>query len=176
MSKQQAQQVRITRRERGYRLESQQWLDAPIDRVFAFFSDAFQLETLTPAALHFHVLTPAPINIEEGTLIDYRLRVHGVPIRWQSRISQWQPSNRFVDEQVRGPYRYWHHQHIFTACDGGTTVEDIVDYAPLGGALAQWLLVGRDLRRIFAFRRAKLAEIFSNASVAGARVAPNVKV
>jgi len=103
---------------------------------------------------------PKPGQMREGALIDYKLRVHGVPIRWQSRISQWQPPYKFVDEQVRGPYRFWHHEHIFTERDGGTLVEDIVDYAPLGGALAQWLLVGRDLRRIFAFRRTKLAEVF----------------
>lgn len=103
----------------GFRLEAVQFLPRPRAEVFQFFSDAFQLETLTPGWLHFSVLTPAPICISAGTLIDYRLRLHGLPVRWQSRISVWEPPLRFVDEQTRGPYRRWHHEHAFEAVDGG---------------------------------------------------------
>src|SRR4051812_31000781 len=88
---------------RGFRLETRQFLPHPRDQVFEFFSDAFQLETLTPKWMHFSVLTPAPIQLAEGTLIDYRLRVHGIPLKWQSRISVWEPPHCFVDEQIRGP-------------------------------------------------------------------------
>jgi ligand-binding SRPBCC domain-containing protein len=144
----------------GYRLETRQLLPAPRDRVFEFFSDAFQLETLTPAWLHFSVLTPGPIRISRGSLIDYRLRVHGIPMRWQSRICVWAPPWRFVDEQTRGPYRHWHHDHTFEEVDGGTLCRDIVSYDVYGGSLINAVFVRRDLRAIFAFRQNKLWEIF----------------
>lgn len=145
---------------RGYRLESSQFLPYPREEVFEFFSDAFQLESLTPHWLKFAVLTPRPIRIAPGTLIDYRLKVHGIPIRWQSRISVWEPPFRFVDEQVRGPYRVWHHEHIFESMNGGTQCRDIVDYAVYGGAPVNALFVRRDLQKIFSYRRLKLAEAF----------------
>jgi ligand-binding SRPBCC domain-containing protein len=127
--------------------------------VFAFFSDAFQLEALTPVWLRFSVLTPRPIQIQRGTLIDYRLRVRGLPIRWQSRISEWEPPVRFVDEQIRGPYRFWHHEHVFEPCAGGTLCRDIVDYSVYGGAVMNTLFVGRDLLKIFAYRRQVLSQL-----------------
>jgi ligand-binding SRPBCC domain-containing protein len=128
--------------------------------VFGLFSDAFQLESLTPPWLHFSVITPKPIQIAAGALIDYHLRVRGIPIRWQSRISVWEPPFRFVDEQTRGPYRYWHHEHVFEPANGGTLCRDIVDYAVYGGTLINTLFVRRDLLKIFAYRRNKLAEMF----------------
>ncbi len=145
---------------RGFRLVSSQWL--PVDRadLFAFFSDAFQLQTLTPAWLHFSVLTPSPIVLQAGSVIDYRLRVHGLPLRWRSLISVWEPPFRFVDEQLRGPYRRWHHEHSFEVADGGTLCRDVVDYDVPGGALVNRLLVRRDLEKIFGFRRQKLYELF----------------
>jgi ligand-binding SRPBCC domain-containing protein len=149
---------------RGYRLQTTQILPAERERVFDFFSDAFQLETLTPKWLHFSVLTPPPIQIERGTLIAYRLRLHGIPIRWQSVISTWEPPFRFVDEQTRGPYRRWHHEHRFEAVDGGTLCRDIVDYDVHGGALINALVVRRDLLRIFRFRQDNLRELFANSA------------
>lgn len=143
-------------------LHTEQWLPAPLERVFAFYSDAVQLELITPAWLHFHVLTPQPFQIKQGSLIDYRLRLHRIPVRWQSEISVWEPPVRFVDRQVRGPYRLWNHEHLFAERDGGTLVVDHIDYRVPGGALVDWLFVQADLRRIFEFRRRKLAEIFGS--------------
>ena len=148
---------------RGYRLETSQFLPCARQRVFEFFSDAFQLQTLTPGWMHFSVLTPAPIHLAAGTLIDYRLRVHGVPLRWQSCISVWQPPYRFVDEQLRGPYRRWHHEHVFEEVAGGTLCRDIVDYDVPGGSIIHALFVRPDLVKIFAFRQQKLREIFGAA-------------
>ena len=147
--------------EGGFRLQAQQWVPQPREQVFTLFSDAFQLEALTPPWLRFSVLTPAPIEIAAGTLIDYRLRLHGVPIRWQSRISVWEPPVRFVDEQTRGPYRRWYHEHVFEEVDGGTLCRDIVDYRPLGGWLANALLVRRDLLKVFAYRQQQLGPLLA---------------
>ena len=103
----------------NYRLRCEVRLPASIDQVFEFFSDATQLERLTPGWLRFSVLTPTPITMCEGTLIDYKLRVHGIPLRWRSRISLWDPPYRFADEQLRGPYRRWYHIHSFEEDRGG---------------------------------------------------------
>ena len=134
------------------------WLPSPIDDVFEFFSDAHNLEMLTPPILRFEVLTPAPIRMSVGTLIDYKLRLRGVPVRWQSEITAWEPPRRFVDEQRRGPYRMWVHEHTFVEKDGGTLAEDKVNYAVPGGALVHKLLVARDVRRIFEYRTERLLE------------------
>jgi len=146
---------------RGFRLIATQFAAQPREQVFEFFSDAWQLEAITPPWLHFEVLTPAPIVISQGTLIDYRLRLRGIPLRWQSRISIWEPPHRFVDEQMRGPYRRWHHEHIFEEQAGGTLCRDVVDYEVPGGALINWLVVERDIRKIFAFRQNKLKELLA---------------
>jgi ligand-binding SRPBCC domain-containing protein len=143
----------------AYRLTSTLALAQPIDVVFSFFSDAHNLETLTPPWLKFRVLTPAPIAIERGTKIDYRLRVHGLPIRWTSEINVWEPPNRFADRQVRGPYRRWEHEHTFDEADDGTIVGDRVEFAVRGGRLPGQL-ASADVRRIFAYRRKRLRELF----------------
>ena len=140
--------------------QSQQWLPKPLDKVFPFFADARNLEELTPDWLSFTVLTPEPIPMAVGTTIDYRLAWRGIPLRWRSEIAAWEPPCRFVDRQLRGPYRLWHHEHRFEERDGGTNVIDEVEYAVWGGALAVNLGVRRDIERIFAFRRARLIEIF----------------
>ncbi len=101
-----------------------------------------------------------PIEMKVGALIDYRLRLRGLPIRWQSEISDWDPPHRFVDEQRRGPYQLWHHTHEFAEVDGGTAVRDIVRYRVPGGVLADVLFVRRDLRKIFGYRQEKLAALF----------------
>jgi ligand-binding SRPBCC domain-containing protein len=136
-------------------LERAQFVERPLAEVFEFFSRARNLEMLTPPWLGFEVLTPEPIEMHVGALIDYRLRVHRVPLRWVTRIERWERDSSFVDRQLRGPYRLWHHLHEFSARDGGTLVRDRVHYAlPLGplGTVAHRLLVRRDIERIFAFR------------------------
>jgi ligand-binding SRPBCC domain-containing protein len=128
----------------------------PPDEVFPFFADAHNLEAITPPWLGFRVVTPRPIDMRAGALIEYRLRLHGVPLRWRTRIAVWDPPRRFVDVQIAGPYRLWHHTHDFEPDgSGGTIMRDTVRYGlPLGplGALAHRLLVRRDLDAIFGFR------------------------
>lgn len=139
---------------------SELWLPQTRDKVFPFFAEARNLEQLTPPFLQFEVLTPAPITMRGGALIDYQLRVHGFPIRWRTEITEWDPPHRFVDQQLRGPYHLWHHTHTFMERDGGTLCRDEVVYRPRGGALVNWLFVRRDVERIFSYRREQLLEIF----------------
>jgi hypothetical protein len=139
--------------------ETEQWLPLPTQDVFDFFADAFNLELLTPPWLQFRVITPAPIALQQGTVIDYRLRLRGIPVRWESQVTVWEPPYRFVDEQLRGPYRRWVHHHTFVESDGGTLARDHVDYAVPGGLLVRKLLVERDLRKIFQYRQQKLREV-----------------
>jgi ligand-binding SRPBCC domain-containing protein len=144
-------------------LEREQLLPAAPDEVFDFFSDAHNLEAITPPWLQFRVVTADPIAMRPGTLIEYRLRLHRLPVNWLTRIESWLPGRRFEDRQVRGPYRLWHHRHTFEPCDGGTRVRDLVHYAmPLGalGRLAHAAVVRRDLQRIFDFRRDAVAAAF----------------
>ena len=142
-------------------LKSSLWLPRPREEIFPFFADPGNLERITPSWLRFKVLKTSSPSIEQGALIDYRLRLRGLPIRWQSEISAWEPPFRFVDEQRKGPYRLWIHQHLFTEKDGGTQIEDLVEYAVLGGSLINRLLVKRDLEKIFAYRCKVLQELFS---------------
>jgi ligand-binding SRPBCC domain-containing protein len=148
-------------------LTREQRLPRPPEEVFAFFGDALNLEAITPPWLGFRVTTPGPIAMAPGTLIEYRLRLHGVPIRWRTTIAVWDPPHRFVDVQLSGPYRMWHHTHEFTPApgpDGGTLMRDTVRYAlPLGplGEAAHRLLVRGDLERIFDFRRAEVTRCFT---------------
>lgn len=156
--------IRIERAGDRWRLSSQQFVARPLAEVFPFYADAFNLETITPPFLRFRVRTPAPIEMRAGATIDYALRLRGVPIRWRSEIPVWEPPVRFVDRQVRGPYALWHHEHRFEEVPGGTLVIDEVDYRlPLGamGSIAHAVLVKRDLRRIFAYRRTRIAERFA---------------
>jgi len=138
-----------------YRLERQQLIAAPREQVFEFFSKAENLEKLTPPFLRFRILTSLPIEMKRDQLIEYRIGLGGVPMKWLTRISEWQPPQRFVDEQRHGPYRYWHHSHEFEEADSGTSMRDVVEYElPLGplGQLAHALLVQRLLQRIFDYR------------------------
>lgn len=144
-----------------FHFESSTFLPHPIEDVFAFFSEAENLEDLTPPLLNFRILSPRPIEMYEGTKIDYRLRIHGIPLRWRSEITVWEPPHRFIDEQLRGPYRKWVHEHRFIPEGEGTRVEDHVEYAVLGGTLIQRFFVEPDLKRIFAFRQEKLPGLFA---------------
>lgn len=145
--------------DRGFELRASLWLPRPIEEIFTFFSDAGNLDTITPDHLRFQILTPRPIEMREGLVLDYRLRLRGIPLRWRSLISRWEPPHRFVDEQLRGPYRTWIHEHTFEPCEGGTLCGDVVNYNMIGGRLADSLLVRRDLRGIFRHRCQKLREI-----------------
>ncbi len=142
-----------------YTLERECWLPRPVEEIFAFFADPGNLEALTPPSLKFRMLTPRSA-LRTGLTIEYGLRVRGVPIRWRSLISAYEPGKRFVDEQLKGPYRLWVHEHTFVPHEGGTLCGDRVTYAvPLGWLVHRWL-VRPDLERIFDYRRAKLLELF----------------
>jgi len=141
--------------------QSELWLPLPPAELFEFFGDAGNLDALTPPWLHFHIVTPPPIKMKAGALIDYRLRVHGLPLRWRTRINVWQPPHHFVDEQIRGPYRQWIHEHTFEARDGGTLARDHVRYAVPFDLLVHRWLVRPDIERIFQFRSEALGKRFS---------------
>ncbi len=150
-------------------LERSQRVEVPVRRAFDFYVDALNLEPMTPPWLHFKVTTPGELILHRGTLLDYRLRLHGVPVRWQTLIETWEPPRRFVDTQARGPYSLWEHTHRFEPDgDAATVIHDRVRYAiPLGplGAIAHRLFVRRDLERIFDYRAEAAAERLFSPSV-----------
>ena len=132
----------------------------PLADTFAFFADAANLERMTPPWLNFRIITPAPVAMSEGTIIDYRIVLYGVPIRWTTRIDVWEPGVRFVDRQLAGPYLWWHHEHRFEAISGGTRVIDHVEYLPR----ARWIsgaFVRRDVERIFSYRQQILPRLLT---------------
>jgi ligand-binding SRPBCC domain-containing protein len=144
-------------------LERSQRVEVPIEQAFGLYADAHNLEPMTPPWLHFQVRSPGEIAMESGALLNYRLRLHGFPIRWQTLIETWDPPHRFVDTQLKGPYSLWHHTHEFEPVDSGATViHDRVRYSiPFGpiGELAERLFVRRDLRRIFDYRAAAVERL-----------------
>jgi ligand-binding SRPBCC domain-containing protein len=145
-----------------YHLRREVWLLAPITRVFPFFSDAVNLASLTPGWLKFKILTPPPIKMRAGAIVDYQIRIHGIPIRWKTEIEEWDPPHGFVDRQLSGPYRFWRHTHRFESGAKGTLCIDDVEYLPRGGALTNWLLVRRDVNVIFGYRERRLKEMFGS--------------
>lgn len=160
----------MTRVPRVSLLSRQTVVATGLEETFAFFSDARNLERITPPWVGFQILSPTPIPMRVGALIDYRIRVHGVPLRWQTEIAEWDPPHRFVDVQVAGPYRRWHHTHTFEECSGGTRVVDAVEYrAPLAW-LSHPLLVSRDVERIFDYREVALHQALGRASQPSVRV------
>ncbi|HEY4239426.1 MAG TPA: SRPBCC family protein [Kofleriaceae bacterium] len=146
-----------------YRFERTQRVPRPRADVFSFFADAANLEVLSPAFLHFKILTPLPIAMHAGALIDYKIKLYGVSMTWQTLIETWEPDARFVDTQVSGPYKAWHHEHRFVDVPGGCEIQDRVDYdVPLGafGKLGV-PIVRRTIDKIFEFRRAEIEKRFS---------------
>ena len=153
--------------ENDHILEREQRLPGTPEQVFGLFADAHNLEALTPPLLRFRLVTPAPIAMGKGALIRYRLHVHGVPVSWLTEIVQWQPPHRFVDEQIKGPYALWHHTHTFEPTgDGDTLMRDVVRYrvgfGPLG-AIANALVVRRDVEAIFDFRAQRIPALLAGA-------------
>lgn len=144
-----------------YILERTQFVPVSIQEAFGFFSEAHNLEEITPSWLRFEVLC-APDRLGYGSLLAYRLELFRVPIHWLTRISTWHPPRSFADEQISGPYPLWEHTHRFSAMDGGTEIYDHVRYRVPGGMLAplvQRPFVGRWLDEIFDYRAARLEEI-----------------
>ena len=140
------------------------WLPLPPEELFPFFADAGNLDAITPKWLNFRITTPQPVEMRAGALIDYRLRVRGMPLRWRTLIREWNPPHHFVDEQLRGPYRQWIHRHTFEPQNGGTLARDIVHYAVPFDFIAHPLFVRRDIERIFAYRQEALRKKFGSES------------
>jgi len=147
----------------GFELRRELFLPLTPEEVFPFFSDPLNLAEITPPWMRFRVVSAPEGPLREGAEIRYRLRLRGLPLRWTSRISAWDPPRRFVDEQVRGPYSAWIHEHTFEPTSSGTLCRDHVRYAVLGGRLVERLLVRPDLERIFAHRNARLRELLAPA-------------
>ena len=149
--------------DKTYSLAFAQQVPRPLPEVFAFFSRAENLEVLTPPWLNFRILDVTPQPVQKGTLINYSLRVHAIPLRWTSEIVEWEPPHRFIDLQLRGPYKLWRHEHRFQARDGGTLISDTISLAlPLGvlGRFAYKIKVRSDVQEIFAFREKKIRALF----------------
>ncbi len=142
----------------------QTFLKAPIEQVFSFFCDAHNLEKITPPWLQFKILNQSTPTIQKGTTFTYRLKIHGVPVHWTTLIEEWVPNTYFVDTQIKGPYRKWHHTHTFQSMDGGTQVNDRILYKMHFGRIGhlfagKW--VRRDVETIFAYREKAIEAIFS---------------
>ena len=135
-------------------------LPHPLLEVFDFLSKAEKLELLTPPWVHFNILTSTPIEMRQGLVIRYRIRIRGITVDWDSEITQWEPPYRFTDRQVRGPYRTWLHHHLFEETPDGTLATDNIAYRVPGGALVNRLYVVPELRRIFAYRETRLRALF----------------
>jgi ligand-binding SRPBCC domain-containing protein len=144
-------------------LHGEQRIPAALPEVFSFFSEARNLDRITQPWLDFRVLEQSDRELRAGTLIYYQLGWHGIPLRWTTRIEEWCPPTRFVDTQLKGPYRLWHHTHSFEACDGGTLIGDTVQYAVPAGVLGDFFggwMVRRDVERIFDYRAKQICAIF----------------
>ena len=145
----------------GYHLKAEVVVRSPIEEVFDFFSSAENLESITPPWLNFRIVTPMPIKMRTGTLLDYKIRLHMIPIHWRTEIADWKPPHKFADYQLKGPYKRWWHEHIFEDLGNGLTlVRDEVHYIPRGGSLLHKWVVKPDLKRIFIYRQQQLAKRF----------------
>lgn len=141
-----------------------QFIPDDINPVFDFFSDAKNLEKITPPFLNFKIRDMNTESVEKGSLIRYRLKIHGIPVGWKTLISEWIPQSRFVDEQLSGPYKKWHHTHDFIQIKGGTLITDRVVYRLPFGILGLVALpmVKKDVSSIFKFRKQVIAETFKS--------------
>lgn len=153
--------IEISQFQNEFRLSAELLLPKEINEVFPFFAEARNLEKITPPFLRFCLANKTEIKMAVGTVIDYLLRVHGFPLAWRSVISVWEPPYCFVDEQLKGPYRYWIHRHSFEQIEGKTLAKDFVRYQVFGGKVLHDLMVKRDLMQIFTFRQKKLLELFA---------------
>ncbi|MEO7367411.1 MAG: SRPBCC family protein [Gemmatimonadaceae bacterium] len=147
---------------REHVIEQRVWVRHPLKDVFPFFAPAENLERLTPPEVGFRIMTPLPIEMKRGALIDYTIKLFGFPLKWRTEITAWNPPNSFEDTQLRGPYAKWVHTHSFVEESGGTTIEDRVVYAlPFGvlGGIAH-PIVARQLKRIFSYREKVLTARF----------------
>ncbi len=146
-----------------YTLEQEQLIPLSRAETFKFFCDAFNLERLTPPFLKFHITTPRPIEMADGAIIDYELKLYGIKFRWRTLIESWRPEEFFIDRQLKGPYALWHHTHTFEeVAPNRTLMRDQVLYEmPFGflGRLAHWLFVRRSLKTIFDYRAKVTAEL-----------------
>jgi ligand-binding SRPBCC domain-containing protein len=147
-----------------HHFHAEQLVGRPVNEVFAFFSDANNLEAITPRHLKFQILTPGPIRLAAGARIDYQLKLYGIPVKWATLIESWEPPNEFVDVQLRGPYRLWRHTHRFLAEGTGTRILDDVAYElPLGplGRMVDVLWTRREVAKIFDYRTEVIARRFA---------------
>lgn len=149
-----------------HQLERTTFISKPRAAVFAFFADAHDLERITPAFLHFRILTADPIVMRPGTIIDYELRLYEIAVRWRTLIEEFVPNEFFIDVQMTGPYRSWRHRHEFKECPTGTRMRDRVEYdMPFGilGSLARWVFARSSLDRIFDHRNVAVGQFFQSA-------------
>ena len=156
-----------------FEINMKQYINKPLEVVFEFFSKPENLEMITPKSLSFNILTPTPIKMEKGSLIDYTIRLFGVPIHWRTLISDYEPPFRFVDQQIKGPYTFWHHTHTFKLVEGGVEIIDEVKYSlPLGwlGTLAHAIWVRKDLEKIFKYRKTVIQNYFENINISTERM------
>ena len=146
-----------------YNIKFSQFIPQPIDKVFAFFARPENLECITPKNLKFSIKTLSPIRMETGQIIDYNIKIKGFPLRWRSLISSYDPPYRFIDEQIRGPYSKWHHTHTFTKENGGTKIDDQIEYSlPFGllGRITHSIWIKKDLEKIFEYRSKTIEKVF----------------
>jgi len=138
-------------------------IDRPLPEVFEFFSKAENLNKLTPDNLEFKILSPLPIEMKKGQLIDYRIKLFGIPFSWKTEITEWNPPQQFADHQLSGPYVIWDHTHSFIEKNGVTEMTDTIIYQSKGWIIApflHWLFVDRNVKQIFAYREKRLNELF----------------
>ena len=156
-----------------FEINMKQYINKPLVVVFEFFSKPENLEMITPKSLSFNILTPTPIKMEKGSLIDYTIRLFGIPIHWRTLISDYEPPFRFVDQQIKGPYTFWHHTHTFKLVEGGVEIIDDVKYSlPLGwlGTLAHAIWVRKDLEKIFEYRKSVIQNYFEIKNISTERM------
>jgi len=147
-----------------YKIKTKQYIKGSLEEVFDFFSRPENLSEITPSELNFRILTPLPLEMKQGTVIDYTIKLFKVPVHWRTLITTFEPPLRFVDEQIKGPYTLWHHNHIFKEVRGGVEIQDLISYSiPFGllGSLLHILWIKRDLKRIFEHRKNVIDQIFS---------------